>query len=482
MVARAEPAAVELGYPDAECQTFLPAHPYQRQILDSDARIIVTQWGRATGKSHTLYLRCLRDCVEYPRLRVLVVAPEYRILQDALWPIIEDIDVTFRNCYGYSFIRHWRKSAQLNRLELWNGSSLRFRSTTNVNALRGGSYGEVLIEEAGYVQADPSSWAAFLPVIRGWGPHRLLVGGTPQGMDGVLGLLIALAAHDPSVYLTRAGTQDNPFYPKVQLEMMRSTLSREMWEQEGEGKAIRRTGRVYAEFDPDVHVGLPQGQDWIPEQRLREPGWETYVAIDWGYNQAHAAFLAVRQPHPGRNPEIWIYRDLPFDRMDADTICRRIVQLWKDDPILPRAIVVDPKGWQENRTAIRYFGQFGRPVIMERAANKTLVEHTLEYVRRVLRSGDGTVSLHLTRAVAALPCNREGGRGMLQGFLHYMLQETVRGSGIYKNKPIDDNKTVHGLDLLRYWLINMGKFGYEWPYEPTAVPQAKSAGYQGPVA
>jgi len=81
----------------------------------------------------------------------------------------------------------------------------------------------------------------------------------------------------------------------------------------------------------------------------------------------------------------------------------------------------------------------------------------------MLMSADGKPHLFVTREVAAQECNRPGGRGTCASFATYRLTEAVHGSGVFRDKPKDDNYTAHAMDCLRYWPINMHRFGYRWP-------------------
>jgi len=157
---------VQVGYSLPGCVGWSDPLLYQTEVLDSKARVVVLQWGRGCGKTVTLWLTCLLDMLIWRGVRVLCVGPSYKTLTDGLFPVIADIDVTFREKYGYSLIKSWAKSAAINRLTLINGSTCTFRSTSNIDDLRGGSYGLVLIEEGGYIDANQYSWGAFIPVLR----------------------------------------------------------------------------------------------------------------------------------------------------------------------------------------------------------------------------------------------------------------------------------------------------------------------------
>jgi hypothetical protein len=483
-----------IGYPDRSGQSWSEILRYQVGTLTTDAKIIVLQWGRGTGKTHTMMLRVMLEMTEWPGLRVLWIAPSYRVLYDADYPVVRDImecqreqcrrsDIVafdpgeqpdfdaaeWDDVTGETAAERLPKGGANPQLVWCNGSTITFRTAANIDQMRGGSYGLIVIEEAGYVQADEHTWAAFLPCLRGRGPLRIIAGGTPLAGDGVLGMCLALAQKDPTIYVSRAGTEDNPHYPRALLEIMRTTFSPEMYAQEARGEVIQRSGRVYSEYRDDLHAGY--AWDWRKE--LADPSWDSYAVIDWGYHLSHVLFAAVRQPDRRRLPEVVIYQDWPLERMDADTICTRIIQQAAQQPRPIRAVVTDPQGFNENRTAQRFFSSYKIPVVFERNANRARIEHTLEYVRRLLRAQDESIHLHISRDVTALECNRTGGRGCLEGFRTYRLQE--RGAGLYLSRPHDDNHSVHGMDCIRMLCICFPLLGYVWPAVPSTVNPLPSA-------
>ena len=209
---------VSLGIPRKGCLGWSPLLPYQREFLGDRKRIRIAQWGRGNGKSTIILLATLMKCLEYPGVRWLYIAPAYKVLTDALYPILDDIDSTYRELYGFSLIRKFTRSTQTNKLTLCNGSQITFRSGSRIDDLRGGSYGGLSIEEAGYVEAGPASWVAFVPCLRGYGPMEILVGGTPGGSTGVLAVLLEHArTHPDQCFVSRAYTYQNPHFPAEQI-------------------------------------------------------------------------------------------------------------------------------------------------------------------------------------------------------------------------------------------------------------------------
>lgn len=459
-MARAAQAYADVGYPLPGCREWSDPLDYQVPVLRSAARIIVLKWGRGTGKTITLWLKALLIALVWPGIRIIVLAPSYKTLVDGLFPVIGDVDTTFQEIEGFSLIRKWAMSASIMRLTLINGSTFTFRSVANIDDLRGGSYGAALLEEPGYIDGSEHSWAAFVALIRGYGPHAILAGGTPsEGNVGVLGILTEMALNDPAIHVSTATTMQNPHFPKEQLDLMRATLSMEAWEREVEGKGKSLSGLVYPEWSREVNII----RKWKPLVELVKPGWELYELLDWGYAQAHRLTIAVTQPDKVRNPMVIVLRDIPIERQDAQAIGNGIIRDLNTLPMRPRACITDPEGFAENRTLSKMLAPYSISVIFERNPARRRIENTIEFVRRGLKAGDGTASLFITEEVAALPCQQRGGRGWVPSIENYKLQEVGRNTGNFKGKPKDDNKTTHVMDTIRYWYICMHRFGYVWP-------------------
>ena len=240
------------------------------------------------------------------------------------------------------------------------------------------------------------------------------------------------------------------------MELLRNTLSKEMWDQEVMGEVIGRTGLVYPEFDVSKHIRpYDYRKDWTA-------GVELYGCIDWGYAQAHGLLLVAYVGNDGRPCTIVVW-DQPFDRTDDVKICEALINEAKKYPRLPRAVWTDPVGFNSNRTASRYFAQYGVSVLYENNPSKRRIIDTIEFVRRGLSNAKGEPCLWISAEAASKPQNGKGGKGLVPSFQNYSLGEADRQSGIVSNKPTDDNKHTHSLDALRYWYINMWKVGYVWP-------------------
>lgn len=364
--------------------------------------------------------------------------------------------------WGWDPVNKFNESPANMELEFFNGSTIVFSSAADMDEVRGGSYGYAAFDEADYIVANADAWAAFLPCMRGYGPGRKVIGGTPSSLgSGLMALVLALSSVDNNVSVHRACTLDNPYFSARTLALMRATLTADDWAREVEGREVARSGLVYPEFTDDNII------DFEIHAAFKKPNhsWRTFILIDWGYTLSHALFVCARQKTKHEPPEVIVYRDIPFDRADPAYIARECVRLSRSDPTLASAMICDPEGKRvEIPLAKPIFAQAHIPIVYTEAKQFRSIRQTVQFVRRALLTAHGHRSLFVTRDVARQTCNAQGGRGIVISFRSYSLEELGRGSGNFTDKPIDDNKSTHSMDCIRYFYINLGKIGMRWPW------------------
>ena len=459
---------ISLGIPsDFSAEDYYPPLPEQEEFLLSGKKHRLARWGRGFGKTLTVWRATTIALFQYPGIRWLYCAPINRTFQDATYPAIEQDRIIWKALTGEDFVKSWNK--QVGILRLHNGSSVTFRSATNIDGLRGGTYGGASFEEPGYIDGSSTAWTSFAPTLRGWGPQSIIAGGTLSEFGGMLNVFVELAAQRPDLwYSSIAATEDNPFFPRETLDLLKATLSVAAFDRECKGLDTPSSGIVFPEYVPELNRA--PGWDLDAAQKA-DPSWRTFVLIDWGFNLAHVLWIAARQPDQSKLPEVVVFDDWPLDRHGHVEICDKIIGRMKQLERRVSGIIVDP----EDETAVKYcrrtFARYGIKVRYEENPTRRRVKSTVDYVRRLLFTPDGTRSLRITDKVVALDCNRNGGRGVHQSLLNYRLKEHRVGTGDYEGKPVDDNKHTHAMDLLRYFCICMRAFGFRWPYHlPAGSP------------
>jgi hypothetical protein len=459
---------------------FSPPLPHQAEVLNTWPKIDIYRWGRGGAKTATMVEKALVAAARWKGITISYIVPVNAILQQAVYPKLRAWQSANIREHEYDPIARWPENRNYLRFR-W-GSELHFHTATNINHFRGGDNGLIIIDEGGYIEGGQEAMAAILPSLRGIGPGCLVVGGTPDGSEGILGSLCSLLGWEPDSQLdrlettvrvgdqdisgriTRHATVDNIYYPRASIELARMTMTPERFAQEMEAVSAKPTGLVFPEFDPTIHVAKKPLAEMLAEHN----DWQVFAIIDWGYSKAHITWIVMRQGPADPSPTIGVYREMPVSHMGHEDICRMIGERINTDPRVPRAIIVDPEGagnqvqkYAENRYARTYFGTFNIPVIWERDKAKRGIVSTLDYVRRLLKTADGKPRLWIAKEVAEQDFSRDGGRGTIASLKGYRLQE-IGTSGEYKDKPKDDNKTTHAVDNLRMACINATKFGFRW--------------------
>jgi hypothetical protein len=493
--------AVQYGIPNKHGTGWSDYLPYQRTLLDfilnERGKIDVDEWGRGTGKSSTLWDGTLGLSVKYPRLRTLVIAPAFKTLQDGIFTVIGDAEQVFQNEYDYSLFDKWNTSAQNPYIRLANGSEFVFRLGSRIDDVRGGTFGQILIEEGGFVEANMESWGAFLPSLRGYGPHMIHVGGTPSSPTSVLSLLkqfwnegsevpgdknlrrftdsFSTPPETYDVFYSSAITLDNPHFPRWVMDLARATMSPEMFAQEFEARARKFTGLVCPEFDRQRHVA-----PFDVRRLAQEQGWVLVDLVDWGSSKAHHSTMAIRQLNDSLPPEMWIVRDNPLHN-HTDEMCIRKVIEGKREFGLPVSFLICDRNPDERGQGRRLAQQMLRPhgIAVRWAQKDHSIVNTLDWLHRFLGVADETKPppMRFRKEIGEHPNNRPGGKGGIVSLEEYRLREDMTKPGEFTNKPFDDNRTAHFADLLRYAGISLNRIGFHWPIVlPLAGQKPATAG------
>lgn len=413
--------------------------------------------GRGTGKTATLVALTVLECLQYPGMRVLWLVPEAGLFDSALRPKFEALAATYEHLYGHRLITKIHDSSGRQKITLYSGNTIHFKTAKNIQSVRGMDVGLIVIDEGADVDATPESWAAFAFCLRGRGCQRILCAGTPKGLQGAMGLLLTqYNKGDQSVEVIRAASQDSPYQSPENLAFYKRTMSARLYRQEALGEIISNSGTVYSQFDPEIHI---RKEPFPIKRLLRENQYKLFVCMDWGTAQNAAVFLAVRNYNGTNAPEVVAFHEIQLDQTPNVALVNQVTKYCKQVlECRPDGFVVDPAGYKGHlRTFVEDLSLCD--VFMERDQSKRWVRNTVELVQRAL-GGDGVpVLLTLSQELAALDLNQEGGKGLVQGFKNYVFKQTVGG---LSNDPIDNNRTTHALDALRYFYMNATRIGYDW--------------------
>jgi len=277
-------------------------HKGQTPIHKSTARNRVVTAGRRLGKSvvggFELYVEAIATRFLLPRLvesgkrrEFWIVGPEYtdsekefRVLYDVLWKRGAPFDRpgTYNNPHDGDM-----------QLSLYGGKFIVMaKSAKHSERLVGEGLNGVIMAEAG--KQRERTWTKFIrPMLadfRGWS----LFTTTPEGKNWVYGLwLRGQSTEDDEWESWRLPSwKNNVIYPKgirdPEILSLRRDLSTETFNQEIAAKFTEFAGRVFKDWDDEVH---------IKDLQFR-PDWQTFAAVDYGFTNPFV-WLLIQVDHFG---------------------------------------------------------------------------------------------------------------------------------------------------------------------------------------
>jgi hypothetical protein len=230
--------------------------------------------GRRFGKTF-LSINEMARYARHPNQRILYVAPTYRQARTVIWDELKDQLIS----------RRWVKKINESDLSirLVNNSLISIRSSDNYDALRGGKYDFIVLDEAGDI--NPECWFSVLrPTLSDTGGHALFIG-SPKGRNYFYDLwLQAGAQQDWSSF--QYTTLDGGNVPAEEVEAARRDLDIRTFEQE-----------YLAQFNSDGSVVFYA----FTEDNIKTwPGWGTehtpvHIGMDFNVSPM-SAVCATKTP------------------------------------------------------------------------------------------------------------------------------------------------------------------------------------------
>lgn len=190
----------------------------------------------------------------------IVTAPTYSMLRDATIRAFLDI--------AGDFISDYNKSEM--RITMRNQSEILFRSTDNVEHLRGPSiswwYGD---EAALYL---PLVWQIMIGRLRQYGAHGWAwITTTPKGRNWIWQKFVQAARKGYKLY--KAATQHNPFLDAEFVAGLVEEYVGDFAAQELAGEFVAFEGLIYPEFERSLHVSTVRPKDFV----------DVVAGVDWGF-------------------------------------------------------------------------------------------------------------------------------------------------------------------------------------------------------
>lgn len=241
----------------------------QFDFVNCNDRFTAMLGGVGSGKTLAGSVKSIRYTL--PKTLGLVVAPTYRMLQDATIRTYRKINE--------ELIASYNKTDS--DIILKNGAEILFRSSDDPDKLRGPNINWAWMDEAGL--SKKGTWEIVIGRLRADGQAGpCWVTTTPKGKNWLYDM------HKQMTVFKSATTQ-NPYLSKEFVKSLLDSYTGEFLRQEVYGEFARFEGLVYPDFNEDVHV------------KKRDPKGFIYwgLAIDEGYTNP-AVILLIGVDSDGR--------------------------------------------------------------------------------------------------------------------------------------------------------------------------------------
>jgi hypothetical protein len=399
--------------------------PPQQDISNSDARFKCCSAGRRFGKSF-LSINEMAKFARFPDRRILAVAPTYKQVKNVLWDDLKAMLIE----------RNWVKKINETDLAvtLINGSKITLRSADNFDALRGGKYDFIVMDECADI--DSQAWYSVLrPTLSDRKGHALFIG-TPKGMGNWFFDLWNNAKTLDDWQSWQFTTLQGGNVDEDEIEAARRDMAAKEFEQEYEAQFVNYAGVIfyaYSEENLKDHPGLQDG----------EP---VFIGADFNTSPITAACATKTADGLHFFDEIAIYGSNTNEL--AEEIRRRFG--------FGRTIFVypDASGGRKQTSS----GGFSDHIILQNAGFKVVVDSINPVVTDSIASVNG------------LLCNRSGQRRLLIDKKCRQIRESML-KYVYKDgtrQPDKDNGFDHMADCVRYITHKL------YPVRPVIMNTGKS--------
>lgn len=260
-------------------------HPGQQYVFDHEARNKVVLAGRGWGKSVLLQTTAIQKCLGYqgtinprsPQVAVILM-PWMKQAIDIHWQaLLNAFDVG-----GY--LRHWVKKLDKSRYRIdfiGDRPSLLLRGVHNGEALRGINPVWAGCDE--FQDFGVGFWdTVLMPALGRNHDYSTQVIGTPKGKGSYFHKFCEDARNDSDFLYLHQTTEDNPFFPKQNIESARRRLPPKLFAQEYLASWESFAGQVFTEFD-DRHV-----TEAIPTNFR-----SVWLGCDWGDTNAALVVIGI---------------------------------------------------------------------------------------------------------------------------------------------------------------------------------------------
>jgi len=220
----------------------------QAQISNSEARFRIAACGRRFGKSW-LAMNEMAKFARYPNQKILAVAPTYKQCKNIWWNDLK----------GMLIEKNWVKKINESELmiTLVNGSTITLRSSENYDALRGGKYNFIVLDE--FADMNPDAWFQVLrPTLSDMQGHALFIG-SPKGRNHFYSLWIEAGVLEDweSFQFT---TLEGGNVPESEIEAAQRDLDERTFNQEYMSQFVDYAGVIFYNYNDEYNLKKYTGE------------------------------------------------------------------------------------------------------------------------------------------------------------------------------------------------------------------------------
>ncbi len=412
-------------------------HGGQVSFHNSPARFRTAVCGRRYGKS-TMAARDVSPELFLPDKLFWIVGPTYDLGEKEFRIIWQDLMVKQGLAKDKRIRKAFNKRSGSMYIEMpWN-TRIEVRSADIPENLVGEALDGVIMSEA--AKHKPETWERFIrPALAdklGWGTFTT----TPEGFNWMYdNYMLGLDTDLPEYASWRMPSwENNIVFPggrdDPEILMLEATTSAEWFAQEIGAEFTSFVGKVYTEFDENVHI---QQHDYRPE-------WPNYIFFDWGFVNPLAALDVQIAP----NDDVYIWREY--------------YQKWRrlEEHLRDMQNRNQPKGYTITGTygdsadpeaVVTVNVKFAGCIALDEA--KQNWRQGIELVKRFLKVRDGKPKLFIDPSC----------KNTIREFQGYRMANTPRSGLDPQEKPtkVDD----HAMDALRYGLMHIFELGAKYHLE-----------------
>jgi hypothetical protein len=260
--------------------------PHGRQWLfhRSKARFKVVVAGRRAGKS-LMTAKDIEPMLMVPNKRVWLVGNTYDLAEKEFRVIWDDMIIRLGFGQDKRVIKAYnRKQGNMFIKFPWN-TIIECRSAERKETLVGDSLDLVVLCEAAKHLRE--TWERFLRPALSDRRGSAIFSTTPEGQNWVYELWQHGQNPRPEYVDYQSWSypswENDVIYPggydDPEIQLMRLTMSSDEFDQEIGASFTSFSGKIYAEFDENVHV----------KEHIFNPAWRNYVCMDFGFNNPFAA-------------------------------------------------------------------------------------------------------------------------------------------------------------------------------------------------